>query len=192
VSAPTVVLVRHGATEWSISGQHTSRTDLPLTEDGRRNAECLRPRLAGRHLALVLTSPLRRARETCELAGLGARAELSEDLLEWDYGEYEGVTTLDIRAKQPRWSLWMDGAPGGETAADVAVRVDRLLKEARELEGDVLLFSHGHVLRVLAARWLGLEPSGGRYLVLGTASLSELGYEHSLEEPVIRLWNEVL
>jgi broad specificity phosphatase PhoE len=186
--APEVVLVRHSETEWSRSGQHTGRTDLPLTETGRRDAEALRPRLAGRSFERVLTSPLARAAETCRLSGLGGRAEPRDELLEWDYGDYEGRTTPDIRDHAPGWDLWRDGCPGGESAADVARRVDRLIVELRALEGDAALFSHGHVLRVLAARWLEQPPENGARLALSTGAVGTLGYER--ETAVIRLWND--
>ena len=182
-----LVLVRHGETKWSITGQHTGRTDIPLTEHGREEARVVGKALAGRTFAWVLSSPLSRALETCRLAGRGDDVETTEDLLEWDYGQYEGLTTADIRAKNPRWSLWMDGVPGGETATDVAARADRVIEEAREQEGDVLLFAHGHLLRVLTARWLGLGPSEGRLFALDPATLSTLGYER--ETAVIVHWN---
>jgi probable phosphoglycerate mutase len=182
-----LVLVRHGETKWSITGQHTGRTDIPLTEHGREEARVVGKALAGRTFAWVLSSPLSRALETCRLAGRGDDVETTEDLLEWDYGQYEGLTTADIRAKNPRWSLWMDGVPGGEAATDVAARADRVIEEAREQEGDVLLFAHGHLLRVLTARWLGLGPSEGRLFALDPATLSTLGYER--ETAVIVHWN---
>ena len=185
--AHQVVLIRHGETEWTITGQHTGRTDIPLTEHGRDEARDVGSLLAGRSFACVLSSPLTRALETCRLAGMGEVVETTEDLLEWDYGEYDGLTTVEIRKDNPRWSLWMDGAAGGESAADVGARVDVVIEEARAQEGDVLLFAHGHVLRVLAARWLGLSPSEGRLLALHPATLSTLGYER--ETPVIVTWN---
>lgn len=187
---PTLVLVRHGETEWTISGQHTGLTDIPLTERGRAQGTALAAHLAGRQFARVLSSPLSRALETCRLAGLGDAVETTDALLEWNYGEYDGVTTVDIRARKPRWSLWLDGAPGGETAMDVGLRADGLIKEARDQEGDVALFAHGHVLRVLAARWLGLPPGDGRLFALFPASVSTLGYER--ENPVIVDWNAVV
>ena len=183
-----VVLVRHGETEWSAAGRHTGRTDVPLDETGRREARALAESLAGRDFALVLTSPLSRAVETCRLAGLGDRAQVRDDLAEWDYGEYEGRTTPEIRAGRPGWSLWADGVVGGETIADVGARVDRVIAEAARAGGDVALFAHGHVLRVLAARWLGLEPDAGKLLALDPASVSVLGWER--EWRVIRSWNE--
>lgn len=184
-----VVLVRHGETEWTISGQHTGRTDIPLTDAGREQARSLASRLAGRRFSRVLTSPLGRAVETCRLAALGEHAESREDLLEWDYGDYDGRTTPDIRAERPDWLLWRDGCPGGETAADVGARVDRLIADVREAQGDAVLFAHGHVLRVLAARWVALDPEAGSRLILSPAALSVLGWER--EQSVIRLWNEV-
>jgi broad specificity phosphatase PhoE len=183
-----LVLVRHGETDWSRAGRHTGRTDEPLNETGRANAAALAGRLAGRSFALVLTSPLSRAVETCRLAGLGDAAQVRDDLAEWGYGEYEGRTTPEIRAGRPGWSLWADGVVGGETIADVGARVDRVIAEAARAGGDVALFAHGHVLRVLAARWLGLEPDAGKLLALDPASVSVLGWEH--EWRVIRSWNE--
>jgi len=187
---PVVYLVRHGETAWSIAGRHTGLTDVPLTPNGERNARRLGGRLAGVHFAKVLTSPLQRAHRTCELAGFGAAAEVDRDLVEWNYGEYEGQTTDAIHAERPDWQLFRDGCPGGESALDVGVRADRVIGRARAVEANVLLFSSGHMLRVLAARWLGLAPANGRYFLLGTAGLSALGYEHDLSQPVIRLWNE--
>lgn len=182
-----VVLVRHGETEWTLSGQHTGRTDIPLTEHGREQAQRLATRLRGRSFELVFTSPLGRASETCRLAGFESRAEARAELLEWDYGAYEGRRTVDIRKARPRWTLWADGVPEGETAADVAARVDVLLAELRAADGDSLLFGHGHVLRVLAARWLGLGPEAGRFFALDPATLSVLGYER--ETSVVLGWN---
>ena len=186
---PEVVLVRHGETEWSRTLRHTGRTDIPLTEAGREGARVLRDALGTWGFARVISSPLSRARETCELAGLGERAELSDALLEWDYGEYEGITTAEIREQRPDWFLWRDGCPGGETADQVGARVDPLIAELREIpeDGDVALFAHGHLLRVLAARWLGLPPADGRLLALSVATLSVLGYER--ETAVVRRWN---
>jgi len=184
---PEIVLARHGETEWSRDGKHTGRTDVPLTESGRREAEALRAELGAWRFELVLTSPLARASETCRLAGLGDVAIVSDDLLEWDYGAYEGRTTKDIREERPGWSLWRDGAPGGETPAKVGERIDRVVARLREAGGDAVVFAHGHVLRVLAARWLGLETAQGQLFALETATLSVLGYER--ENAVIRLWN---
>jgi broad specificity phosphatase PhoE len=184
---PEVVLVRHGETEWSRTGKHTGRTDIPLTENGRRDAEVLRASLTARRFARVLTSPLSRAAETCRLAGLGGSAENRDELLEWDYGTYEGLTTPEIREERPDWSLWRDGCPGGEAPEDVGARVDRVIGEVQELDGDAALFAHGHVLRVLAARWIELGPEWGARLVLATATLSVLGWER--ETAALRLWN---
>jgi broad specificity phosphatase PhoE len=185
---PQVVLVRHGETEWTKTGQHTGTTDIDLTETGRRQAERLGTVLSGRHFATVLTSPLLRAAETCRLAGLADAAEVRDDLAEWDYGAYEGRTTRDIRAERPGWSLWDDGVPGGESADDVGQRADRLIAELRSLGGDVAVFSHGHLLRVMAARWVGLPPGGGKRLALHTATISVLGYER--ETRVLVHWNQ--
>jgi probable phosphoglycerate mutase len=182
-----LVIVRHGATEWSRNGRHTGRTDLPLLAEGRRDAEALRVPLARRDFALVISSPLSRALDTCRIAGLGDGAETRDELLEWDYGDYEGVTTREIREQRPGWVLWRDGCPGGETAAEVGARMDRLLAELESVDGDVAAFGHGHALRVLAARYLGLEPERGALFVLSTATLSVLGTEH--EWHAIRDWN---
>jgi broad specificity phosphatase PhoE len=167
--------------------RHTGRTDVPLTDEGRRQARLLGGFLPGRELRRVLTSPLSRALETCRLAGLGERAEAREELLEWDYGEYDGLTTPQIREARPDWQLWRDGCPGGETGAEVGARVDRPIAELRPLEHDAILFAHGHVLRVLGARWVGLGPEAGAVLALATATVSALGYER--ETPVIMRWN---
>ena len=182
-----IVLVRHGETEWSRDLLHTSHTDIPLTDNGRREAERLREALAGRTFELVLASPMQRAAETCRLAGLDAAAETTDALLEWDYGEYEGITTKEIRESRPGWFLWRDGSPGGETAAEVGTRVDPLVERFMQAEGDVAVFSHGHLLRVLCARWLGLEAEAGALFALGTGTLSTLGFER--ETRVIRQWN---
>jgi probable phosphoglycerate mutase len=182
-----VVLVRHAETEWSREHKHTGRTDIPLTEQGRIDAVELGERLRGRRFALVLSSPARRARETCELCGLGEQAQERGELWEWDYGEYDGLTLAQIRARRPGWNLWRDGCPGGESAADVGARVDRAILEARAQTGDVAIFSHGHVLRVLGARWVELDAAAGAHLTLFTAALSVLGYER--EAPVLRRWN---
>jgi broad specificity phosphatase PhoE len=188
---PVVCLVRHGETAWSLTGQHTGLTDLPLTERGERDAGRLGERLRGAEFARVLTSPLRRAVRTCELAGFGSVAEIDRDLVEWDYGKYEGRRTAEIVAERPGWQIFRDGCPGGESPDDVAARADRVVGRLRAAGGDVLVFSSAHVLRMLAARWLGLPPAAGALFVLGTASVSVLGYEHDLSEPVIRQWNEV-
>jgi len=187
---PSVYLARHGETAWSLTGQHTGLTDLPLTEHGQQNARALRERLAGLNFEKVFTSPLQRARRTCELAGFGAAAEVDRELVEWNYGEYEGRRTAEIHAERPDWLLFRDGCPGGESPEQVGARADRVASRVRAVQGDVLLFSSGHFLRVLAARWLGLEPAGGRFFVLSTASLSALGYEHNRCQPVIRLWDD--
>ncbi len=181
-------LIRHGETAWSLSGQHTGRTDIPLTPRGEQQAELLGRRLMKKSFALVLTSPLRRARETCQLSGHGAEAISDGDLMEWDYGAYEGRTSAEIRKEIPDWTIWSSGPRGGETADQVGVRVDRVIARAVAADGDVALYAHGHVLRILAARWLGLAATGGRYFGLDTASLSKLGYER--EARVIRSWNE--
>jgi broad specificity phosphatase PhoE len=186
---PVIYLARHGETVWSREGRHTGRTDLPLTPQGERNAQRLRERLAGLVFVKVLTSPLQRAKRTCELAGFGAVAEVDPDLVEWNYGDYEGIRTAEIRKKRPDWALFRDGCPNGESPADVGARADRVVARIRGTEGNVLIFSSGHFLRVFAARWLGLEPLIGKYLMLDTASLSELTYEHDLCDPAIRVWN---
>jgi probable phosphoglycerate mutase len=187
---PNVYLARHGETAWSLTSQHTGLTDLPLTEHGERNAGHLGERLRGLAFVKVFTSPLQRAARTCELAGFKAAAEIDKDLVEWNYGDYEGRRTIEIRTKRPDWQLFRDGCPGGESPAQVGARADRVVNRVRAITGDVLIFSSGHFLRVLTARWLGLEPAAGRFFALDTASLSELGYEHSLSAPVIRLWND--
>jgi broad specificity phosphatase PhoE len=190
VTLPIVCLARHGETAWSLSGQHTGLTDLPLTERGETDARSLGPRLGGMTFSKVFTSPLQRAARTSELAGFGDRSEIDPDLVEWDYGDYEGVRTAEIHQKQPAWQLFRDGCPGGESLEQIGARADRVVARSRSIDGNVLLFSSGHFLRVLAARWLGLEPGAGAFLVLGTASVSILGYEHNLSEPAIRLWND--
>jgi broad specificity phosphatase PhoE len=187
---PVVYLARHGETAWTISGQHTGLTDLPLTERGERNARRLEERLCGITFAKVFTSPLRRATRTCELAGFGPVAEIDRELLEWNYGDYEGCKTVDIHKKRPGWELFRDGCPGGESPNDVSIRADHAIKRLREIDGNVLLFSSGHFLRVFAARWLGLEPALGRCFLLSTASLSALSYEHNLSQPAVRLWDD--
>jgi len=187
---PIVYLARHGETAWTLSGQHTGLTDLPLTERGERNARRLEERLRGVTFAKIFTSPLQRARRTCELAGFGSVAKIDRDLLEWNYGEYEGRLTADIHKERPQWQLFRDGCPGGELPNEVGTRADRAVKRVRAVEGDVLVFSSAHFLRVFAARWLALDAAFGRYFVLSTASLSALGYEHNLSQPVIRLWDD--
>jgi broad specificity phosphatase PhoE len=184
---PTIVLVRHGATEWSVAGKHTGRTDVPLTDDGRRDADRLRERLAGRPFALVLSSPLARARETAERAGLGDRAQIDDDLREFDYGDYEGRTTPEIREERPGWSVWRDGTPGGERPDDVGQRADRVIARVLEAGGDVAVFAHGHLLRVLGARWIELPAAYGGNMALSTGAVCELGYER--ERRAIWLWN---
>lgn len=185
--ASEVVLVRHGATEWSTSGRHTGRTEVPLASDGEAQAVAMRGRVEAWTFSLVLVSPLQRARATCRLIGLDPRAEVDADLLEWDYGEYEGLTTQEIRATRPGWTVFRDGCPGGETIDEVAGRVDRVIARVDAVEGPVALVAHGHVLRILSARWLGLAPIEGAKLALDTGTLSVLGYER--EQQVIRSWN---
>lgn len=182
-----VFVIRHGETEWSISGQHTGTTDIPLTENGRRVAARLRPILAKNSFAQVFTSPLQRARETCELAGLGAQATIDRDLMEWNYGEYEGLTSEKIHESAPGWQIFADGAPGGETPEQVGARVDRIIARVRAIEGDVALFAHGHVLRVLVARWIGNAPRAGENFLLDTGTLCVLG--HYRDAPAIKIWN---
>jgi probable phosphoglycerate mutase len=185
-----VSLVRHGETEWARTGQHTGLTDIPLTERGIEQAGALWERLRAGRFDRVFTSPLQRAARTCELAGFGDVAEVDPDLVEWDYGEYEGLTSHQIHEKHPGWQIFFDGCPGGESLAAISARADQVIARVRAIPGTVLLFSSGHILRVLAARWLGLEAAAGRFLTLSTATLSELSYEHTVNEPVIRLWND--
>jgi probable phosphoglycerate mutase len=188
---PVLYVARHGETAWSLSGQHTGLTDLPLTPNGERNARRLGERLKGMPFARVFTSPLQRAARTCELAGFGAVAETDPDLVEWNYGQYEGRRSAEILAERPDWQLFRDGCPGGESPAQVGERADRVVQRVRTVPGNVLLFSSGHFIRVLAARWLALGPEpAGKYFLLTTASLSALGYEHKFSQPVIRLWND--
>ena len=187
---PEVFLARHGETAWAISGQHTGLTDIPLTERGERNARSLGDRLRGTTFSEVRASPLDRATRTSVLAGFGAQAVPDPDLVEWNYGDYEGRKTADIRAENPGWHLFRDGCPGGESVEEVGARADRVIVRLRAMEGRVLLFGHGHFFRVLAARWLNLPAGDGRHFLLGTASLSVLSYEHNTHEPVIRLWND--
>ena len=188
--SPVLVLVRHGETAWSRSGQHTGRTDLPLLEDGRLMALELREPLRRWDFTAVWTSPLSRASETCALAGYGDVAELRTDLMEWNYGTFEGKTKDEIRATSPNWTIWNDGVPCGETARDVGARADRVIAEARSVEGNVLVFAHGHLLRVLTARWLGLPATEGRLFTLCTASISMLGFDSDGDQPVLQLWND--
>lgn len=187
---PVIYLARHGETAWSITGQHTGLTDLPLTERGEQNARRLGERFVRLTFAKVFTSPLQRAARTCELAGFGAAAEIDPDLVEWNYGDYEGVRTAEIHAKRPDWQLFRDGCPNGESPERIGARADRVVSRVRAINGDVLIFSSGHFLRVLAARWLEVEPAAGRFFMLSTASVSVLGYEHSPSQPAIRLWND--
>jgi probable phosphoglycerate mutase len=188
--SPVLVLVRHGETPWSRSGQHTGRTDIPLLEEGRHMATELRTPLRAWDFAAVWTSPLSRASETCALAGYGDVAQLRADLMEWDYGSFEGKTKGEIRAASPHWTIWTDGVPCGESARDVGARADRVISEARAVEGNVLLFAHGHLLRILTARWLGLPPSEGRLFALSTASISVLGFDSEGDQQVLHLWND--
>ncbi|TKB17426.1 MAG: histidine phosphatase family protein [Mesorhizobium sp.] len=187
---PEIYLVRHGETEWSASGRHTGRTDIPLTAKGEEAAHGIADRLQGLTFQAVWSSPSQRAFDTCRFAGFGERAVKKADLQEWDYGAYEGMTTKEILGRRPGWQLFRDGCPGGETAKDVGARADAIIGEARAVAGNVLIFSSAHFLRVLAARWVGLPPEGGADFVLDTASLSILGYEHDPTEPVIRRWNQ--
>jgi broad specificity phosphatase PhoE len=188
---PVIYLARHGETPWTISGQHTGVSDIPLNAQGEAQAVRLGERLQGLSFAAVLTSPLQRARRTSELAGFRSVAEVEPDLVEWNYGAYEGRRSADIHVEQPDWDLFWDGGPGGESPEEVGARADRVVRRVRATDGDVLLFSSGHFLRVFAARWLGLAPAAGRYFLLSTASLSAVGYEHDRSQPVIRLWDEM-
>jgi probable phosphoglycerate mutase len=187
---PVIYLVRHGETEWTKSRQHTGLTDIPLTEAGERDARRLGEHLRDKSGARVFTSPLQRARRTCELAGFGAAAEIDPDLVEWDYGDYEGLTTAEIRRKRPDWRVFRDGCPGGESVEAVSSRADRVIARLRALDRDVLIFSSGHFMRVLGTRWIGLDAVCGRLLMLNTTTLSILGYEHDRSDPVIQLWND--
>jgi len=187
---PAFYLARHGETAWSLSGQHTGLTDLPLTEHGERNARQLGERLRGLKFARVFTSPLQRAKKTCELSGFGKVAEVDPDLLEWNYGEYEGLRSAEIHARNPGWRIFRDGCPGGESPAQVADRADRMIKRVRAVGDDVLVFSSAHFLRALTARWLGQATTAGDFFLLNTASLSVLSYEHELSQPAVQLWND--
>jgi probable phosphoglycerate mutase len=187
---PRIFLVRHGETEWSLSGRHTGRSDISLTENGEAAARRLEARIPAIGFDAIFSSPSQRARKTCELAGFGSRVEIDGHLSEWDYGRYEGVTTKDIQTQKPGWNVFRDGCPDGEMASDVAARADFVIKKIKDVDGNVLIFSSAHFLRVLAARWLGLKAEAGALFVLDTASISILGYEHDLDEPVIRNWNE--
>lgn len=191
MAVPVIYTARHGETEWSLSGQHTGVTDIPLTPHGEEDARKLAVRLKGLRFVKVFTSPLQRARRTCELAGFGDEAEILPDAIEWNYGQYEGVKTHDIHKDKPDWDLFRDGCPGGENAAAVGARADRVIERIRAAGGDVLLFSSSHFLRVFGARWIGLPPTGGGHFVLSTTALNQLSYEHDkLTEPVIRVWND--
>jgi probable phosphoglycerate mutase len=185
--ARELFLVRHGETEWSLSGRHTGITDLPLTQNGCRAAMRLEPLLSATEFALILASPLQRARRTCELAGLGDRMQIDPDLVEWNYGEYEGLTPEQIQRKAPGWMIFSDGCPGGESPHEVGVRVDRLIGRIRAIPGRVALFAHGHLFRVFAARWIGLPPTHGRHFLLDTATLGVLGYYRGV--PAVKRWN---
>ncbi len=188
---PVIYIARHGETAWTITGQHTGLTDLPLTPQGENNARGLAYRLSGIAFTKVFTSPLERGRKTCELAGFAPVGEVDRDLVEWDYGDYEGLRSSEIRAQRPDWELFRDGAPGGESPADVMARADNVWKRVREIDGNVLLFTSGHFIRVLAARWIGLHPSlHSNSFLLSTASLSAVGYDRDRSHPVIRLWND--
>ena len=189
-ATPVLYLVRHGETEWARNGRHTGLTDVPLTEAGEHSARLMTGVLGGLTFTQVWTSPLQRAVRTCELAGFGAQAQTEADLVEWDYGDYDGLRSVDILRERPVWSLFRDGCPNGEGPAQVGARVDRLIQRLRSCPGKTLIFSSGHLLRVLAARWLGLGPDGGRLFALSTASLSVLGYEHGDRDPAILLWNQ--
>lgn len=185
-----IYLLRHGETEWSLNGRHTGVTDIPLTENGRRIARLLQPILAKEKFALVLTSPLQRARETCELAGLAAVATVDRDLMEWNYGEYEGLTTEEIRKTNPNWSVFRDGCPGGESPVEIGARADKIVTKIRTVDGNVALFAHGHILRVLGARWINLAANYGENFLLDTATLNVLGYYR--EAPAFKIWNAPL
>jgi broad specificity phosphatase PhoE len=185
-----IYLIRHGETEWSLSGQHTGITDIPLTANGQRDAKLIASLLSKMHFAKVLTSPLQRARKTCELAGLGVHAEVERDLMEWNYGEYEGLTSEQICQTSPGWMLFRDGCPGGETPSQVSARVDRLIEKIRAVDGPVILFAHGHILRVLAVRWLGFPVAAGAHFLLDPATLSILSYYR--EVPALKQWNAKL
>jgi probable phosphoglycerate mutase len=182
-----VFAIRHGETAWSLTGQHTGTTDIPLTNNGRRVAKRMRPILATYAFELVLCSPMQRARETCELAGFGGKAVIDSDLLEWNYGQYEGLTPKQIHQVAPDWLIFRDGCPGGEAPEQVGARVDRVIARSRAIDGDTMVFAHGHVLRVLAARWIGLPPSGGQHFLLNTGTLCVLGFYYEI--PAVRIWN---
>lgn len=185
-----VFVIRHGETEWSLDGRHTGTTDIPLTANGRRLAQHFRPALARNSFSAVLSSPMQRARETCELAGLGSACTIDQDLVEWDYGRYEGLTPVEIRETEPGWLIFRDGCPEGETPEQIGARVDRVIARVRAANGDVAIFAHGHVLRVFVARWIGMPANGGQHFVLSTGTLSILGYYHHI--PAVRIWNATL
>ena len=187
---PEIHVVRHGETAWTVSRRHTGLTDIPLTERGECQARRLGEHLRGRNFARVFASPLQRARRTCELAGFSAQAHIDSDLVEWNYGDYDGLTREEILKQRPGWQVFRDGCPKGESVADVGARADRVIARLRALDGDILIFSSGHFMRVFAARWLGLDASFGRLFLLSTTTLSILGYEHDKNESVIRLWND--
>lgn len=187
---PQVYLVRHGETRWTISRQHTGLTDIPLTENGERDAKKLGQNLKHFKPAHVFTSPLQRAKRTCDLAGFGSTAVIDPDLIEWDYGDFEGITTAEIRSKYPDWNVFRDGCPGGESVVMIGARADRMIAKLRALNADAMIFSSGHFSRVFAARWIGLPAAAGRHLLLGTATLSILSYDHGFDEPAIKLWND--
>ncbi len=190
-SLPEIHVIRHGETAWTESRRHTGLTDIPLTERGERQARRFGEHLRSRTYARVFTSPLQRAKRTCELAGFGPTAKVDPDLVEWNYGDYDGLTTAEILKLRPGWQLFRDGCPGGESVTEIGSRADRVIVRLRMLDCDTLLFSSGHFMRVFAARWLGLDASSGRLFLLNTTTLSILGYEHDKNEPVIRLWNDV-
>jgi broad specificity phosphatase PhoE len=187
---PEIYLVRHGETEWSASGKHTGRTDIPLTPVGEEAASHIAARLSGLTFSTVWSSPSQRASKTCALAGFGSQAVTKAELAEWDYGAYEGLTTKQILAERPGWRLFRDGCPRGELTSDVGARADLIIGQLRQTDGTILIFSSSHFLRVLAARWLGLQPEAGALFILDTASISVLGYDHGPTEPVIRRWNQ--
>ncbi len=188
---PQIYLARHGETAWSVSGQHTGLTDIPLTKNGEENAKRLGERLRSITFEAVYSSPLIRAKQTCELAGFGSVVQIDPDLVEWDYGNYEGRTVIEIHKERPDWNIFRDGCPAGESISDISMRADRLVSRLKEIDkGNVLLFSHGHMLRILAVRWLALRAQDGRLFTLAPTSLSILGYDHNLNEPAIRLWNQ--
>ncbi|KAA3515563.1 histidine phosphatase family protein [Agrobacterium rosae] len=187
---PQIFLVRHGETEWSLSGRHTGRSDIALTENGEGAARLVEGRIPQIHFDAVFSSPSQRARRTCELAGFGSKVEIDDNLAEWDYGRYEGITTKDIQTHSPGWNVFRDGCPDGESVSDVAARADVVIKKIRAVDGNVLIFSSSHFLRVLGARWLGLGAEAGSFFILDTTSISILGYEHNMQEPVVRSWNQ--